>query len=84
MICTHCRTERGRPDRLPMGWSRDGDAVLCGACWGERYVLRAITIPVAAPESCTWAELRPILDDAWTEARRLGNWTSADPGSRRA
>lgn len=61
--------------RLPRGWHRHGTEALCGDCWGERYMLRAITIPVAAPvEPMTWPALRPILDDAWTEARRLGNW----------
>lgn len=74
MICAHCHVNRGREDRLPMGWTRDGTAILCPACWSDRYMMRSITIPVAAPTSCDWRELRPILDGAWAEARRLGNW----------
>lgn len=74
MICTSCREERDT-ERLPPGWHRDAaDNPYCGACWSARYLLRAVTIPVAGPLDCTWQELRERLKICWTAATRLANW----------
>jgi hypothetical protein len=65
----------GKSDRLPTGWHRapQTELPLCPKCWGERYVLRAVTIPVVGPASCEWPELRAALKTAWQRATRLTN-----------
>ena len=64
-----------KSERLPAGWHRAPQTKLplCPACWGERYILRAITIPVAGPVSCDWPALRAALKTAWQRATRLTN-----------
>lgn len=71
--CSICATAR-EGDRLPRGWKRAGDEVYCDACWRARYVLRAITVPVAGPVDGTWAELRDTLRERWRDATVLSNW----------
>ncbi len=70
----HKTTPTKRGLRLPRGWKRHGDAVLCRQCWQARYVLRAITMRVAKPLDATWAEFRAALRDAWSDQTRLWNW----------
>jgi hypothetical protein len=61
--------------RLPPGWHRDTVGVVhCPRCWQERYVLRAVTIPVVGPVGATWPELREALKVCWRDATRLANW----------
>lgn len=78
--CAACGVEHGATGgksgpRLPGGWKRDpNEQPYCAACWHARYVLRAVTIPIAAPASSDWKELRERLREAWGESRRLANW----------
>lgn len=60
--------------RLPSGWKRKGTAVYCSACWGKHYILRAVVIPVAAPETGTWDELRASLRSMWIATTQASNW----------
>src|SRR5690554_6852836 len=66
-------TKAGNP-RLPRGWKRDGENILCTACVDATYRLCAVTLPVVGPVSCDWPELRQILTGAWSESARLANW----------
>ena len=38
-------TPKGEP-RTPANWHRQEPAMVCGECWKERYLLRAIVMPV--------------------------------------
>jgi hypothetical protein len=72
--CVYC-TKQSDAKRLPPGWHRDpADSPVCSSCWNERYLLRAVTIPVAGPVDGTWEELRESLRTAWQAATRLSNW----------
>lgn len=61
-------------DRLPSGWKRRGDEVFCGVCWRAKYILRAITIPVASPLDCTWEQLNAALHTMWAATTSASNW----------
>lgn len=75
MQCTYCAATGTNPDRLPRGWKRTGEGEpVCAKCWGERYILRAVTIPVVGPVDGTWEDLRDDLRDAWVDATALSNW----------
>lgn len=77
--CTKCgahadakKTTKGNA-RLPRGWRRH-EGVWCTKCWQAAYAIRAVTIPVVGPVSCSWTELRQQLTTAWGEATRMANW----------
>src|SRR5450755_1137013 len=56
--CSQCQAVRTKPEkRMPSGWKRRSADIFCDACWGKRYVLRAITVPVVAPVDMKWEEL---------------------------
>jgi len=75
MQCTYCSATGKHPTRLPRGWKRShDDHPICAKCWGERYILRAVTIPIVGPVDGTWKELRDDLRDAWADATALSNW----------
>lgn len=75
MQCTYCSATGKHPTRLPRGWKRSHDNLpICAKCWGERYILRAVTIPVVGPVDGTWKELGDELRDAWADATALSNW----------
>ena len=74
MQCTYCSAIGKHPTRLPRGWKRSGDDLVCPKCWGERHILRAVTIPIVGPVDGTWAELRDDLRNAWADATALSNW----------
>ena len=75
MQCTYCSAAGNHPTRLPRGWKRShDDQPICAKCWGERYILRAVTIPVVGPIDGTWEELRDDLRDAWVDVTALRNW----------
>lgn len=74
MKCSGCTTERGKGDRSPMGWHRRGDETFCGDCWGERYVLRAITLPVSGAVDRAWDDLREALRRSWSRSTATANW----------
>lgn len=79
ITCSACKSERpSKPTRagdvaLPRGWKRHADAPFCPTCWGERFVLRAITVPVAAPIGRTWEELRAALRTAFSASTAAAN-----------
>ena len=71
LTCKFCRIEKsakvtpkGEP-RTPNGWHRQDEGRVCAECWKERYLLRAISIPVASPVDCSWNELRAALKTMW-------------------
>lgn len=75
MICHGCKGEKQTTgDRVPRGWKRIGEVVLCSSCWGDRYVLRAVTFPVASSLDCTWAELWRRLSEVWRSTTAMSNW----------
>src|SRR5262245_8469993 len=69
--------------RIPRGW-KAGDAegeVLCGDCWGKKYVLRAVTIPVVGPlegPQKNWPVVRKALQAAWADATSFCNWAALE------
>jgi hypothetical protein len=89
--CARCtRTVQVTPTatgeaRLPRAWKRHADAVWCDRCWHAAYVLRAVTIPVAAPldvdgstgEAASWSALRTALRTSWQGATAIANWAVA-------
>lgn len=66
-------TAKGTP-RLPKGWKRHNN-VYCSKCWKKRFILRAVTIPVAGPVGRDWSELREALALCWQQSTGLANWT---------
>ena len=73
--CAKCGLERRKPQkRLPRGWKRLRDEAHCQNCWRERYILRAIIIPVVAPLNCSWEVLLTALHNMWTATTQVSNW----------
>lgn len=73
--CAVCHAERSKPARrLPQGWHRRKEEVLCADCWGARYILRAITMQVVSPLDCEWKDLRVSLQAMWSAATQASNW----------
>lgn len=72
-ICVQCKRQ-AKTMRLPAGWKRHRDTVYCDRCWKERYLLRAISMPVASPEEVSWEDLRKLLKMVWSETTRASNW----------
>lgn len=68
------KTVEARTDRLPRGWKRLGDATYSPEGWRERYVLRAVTLPVVSPVDATWEEFRNALRTAWADTTAVANW----------
>src|ERR1039458_10128537 len=66
-------TPKGEP-RTPTGWKKLGDATYCPQCWRKKYILRAITMPVASPLDCSWDELRKVLRTMWAQTTAASNW----------
>jgi rubredoxin len=60
--------------RTPTGWKKLGDATYCPQCWRKKYILRAITMPVASPLDCSWDELRKALRTMWAQTTAASNW----------
>lgn len=77
--CDCCRVERktsttAKGIRIPMGWKRHQDTIYCGDCWKDRYVLRAVSLPIVGPADGEWKELRACLSGAWGDSTSLHNW----------
>jgi hypothetical protein len=72
--CAGCgKTQQAK--RLPKRWKRrDNATVYCRDCWRARYILRALTLPVAEPLSGNWRELRDDLAAMWIETTHCANW----------
>jgi hypothetical protein len=71
--CFSCHLAR-QAKRVPLGWKRKDELVYCGACWRKLYILRAITLPVAAPLDCDWKQLDASLKVMWTRTTQMSNW----------
>jgi hypothetical protein len=73
--CAGCNAERNKPEkRLPSGWHKRADEVLCSTCWGARYLLRAIAMQVVSPLDCEWKDLRVSLSAMWALTTQASNW----------
>ena len=73
--CGDCKCERAKPEaRLPQGWKRRGLAVYCATCWRKLFVLRAVTIPVVSPLSCSWDDFGSRLRLQWQLVTQASNW----------
>ena len=79
-VCSDCHkahktklTPAGKP-RTPRGWKAHEGETYCADCWNRRYLLRAVSMPVAAPIGCTWQELRDDVKAAWRQTTRAANW----------
>jgi hypothetical protein len=79
VTCSGCAMERKtkltpkNEPRTPKGWKRTGEAFLCSQCWGKKYILRAITMPVASPDG-DWKDLRADLKTMWVQTTQACNW----------
>jgi hypothetical protein len=73
IACDRRPTSRGRW-RVPAGWRRLQDRFWCPACKRQRFILRAIALPVSGPADGTWPELRLALHTAFGETTRCSNW----------
>jgi hypothetical protein len=74
ITCCICGKEGKKKRRLPRGWKNVGEKYYSPECWSDRNILRAITIPVAAPIGITWPELRDALKIYWRETTKASNW----------
>lgn len=74
--CSDCGLMRSKPaKRMPMGWKRQAEDLYCPDCWRKRYILRAVTMAVAAPdEGATWENLRAALHSVWRLTTQASNW----------
>ena len=72
--CATTRTLKSITARLPGGWKRQGEAEICSDCWRKRFILRAVTIPVASPLDMSWDEFGKALREQWKEITRASNW----------
>lgn len=71
-----CSCEKVRAaKRCPPGAHTDNRGVRwCGECWHARYILRAVTLPVAGPLDGEWSDLRASLKLVFQGTTRLSNW----------
>jgi hypothetical protein len=68
----------GKKARLASGLEGHRNTVYCDRCWRERYLLRAISMPVAAREEISWEDLRKPLKTVWRETTRASNWMTTE------
>ena len=81
--CVVCKQVRRRSEkRLPRAWKHVADSYYCGTCWSKRYLLRAVTIPVASPLDCSWEDLRKDLRIMWASTTAACNWLMTELYSR--
>lgn len=87
IVCCACAKElQAKPakdggPKLPIGWKLLSDAIYCGKCVGERYCVRAVTLPLigpADPKECDWPELRQLLRAAWAETHAVANFVTTE------
>ena len=73
-ICSICGKQAAKK-RLPPGWKRLGEVVYCADDWRQRYLLRAISMPVAGLlDDLTWEQLRKDLKGLWARTTEASNW----------
>jgi hypothetical protein len=80
VVCAGCGVARDRPVtqrgdvRMPAGWKLLLERCWCPACKRQRFVRRAVALPVSGPADATWPELRAALHTAFGETTRCANW----------
>jgi hypothetical protein len=80
VVCAGCGMTREQPAtrrgdaRVPAGWKRLLDRFWCPACKRQRFVRRAVALPVSGPADATWPELRAALHTTFGETTRCANW----------
>lgn len=73
-VCQYCATSAlTKGARLPRGWKRLGGPI-CPACLGQRFVHRAIVLPIASPLDHTWVEFGSVLRVQWAATTQCANW----------
>ena len=78
MICHTCGASRqSKPtatgERLPRGWKRDTQQQpICDACWHRRYVLRAVSVPIAEVVTDR-AAFQSAIHAGWQAATHAAN-----------
>lgn len=65
-------TKTGEP-RTPAGWKHQGEQYFCSECWRAKYILRAISMPVASPVDVSWEDLRASLKLMWQQTTAAAN-----------
>ena len=76
-VCAGCGkvAEKPAPPRMPRGWKRRAEEVFCQNCWCERYMLRAVAIPIASPlGETTWKDFDADLHRMWAATTNCSNW----------
>lgn len=74
-------TPKGNP-KLPRGWKWIGGQAVSATAFADRYVLRAITVPVVSPDfhgnpdemKAAWKILDSQLREAWEKSTEAANW----------
>ena len=74
-------TPRGNP-RPPRGWRVVGGETLCKRCFGTKYAVRALTVPVVGMSDGYLSDLWDILREQWSETTALANWASRELWTR--
>ncbi len=72
-----CGKER-KGERLGAGWHEHAGRMWCPKCWGNSFVMRAVSIPVAGPIDIEWSTLREKLRACWSGATRISNWATSE------
>lgn len=81
--CSECKLEREvkptrkEAPRTPRGWHHQGNGYFCGLCWRKRYILRAVTMQIAAPrdgDADSWKDFRAALKPMWAATTQASNW----------
>jgi hypothetical protein len=79
--CAGCSTTRDKPaiPRLPKAWHRLEDEAYCPKCWAERYILRAVALPIVSPlGDLTWKDIDTGLHKMWAATTGCANWMLAE------
>jgi hypothetical protein len=67
---------------MPRGWKRHHEEVYCEKCWGQRFVLRAIIMPIVSPIETTWQDLNDRLNRMFRATTMASNWMVAELAKR--
>jgi hypothetical protein len=73
-LCNRERIMKTDSNRIPAGWKRKDAVLSCGDCWRERYILRAVSIPVVSPLDQSWDEFGKALRVQWALVTQASNW----------
>lgn len=68
--------------KLPKGWKRFGAKVYCQACVKSKYVLRAISFPVASVVEDEWKDFTTALAEQWGLVTSFSNWSITELAKR--